>query len=366
LLRTGRRRHLLRRWGYKIEAIDAIPYNAALMMRAGVVVSIDSDSAEHARRLPSEAGKMVKWGGLTEDQALALVTINPAKQLRIDKRVGSLEVGKDGDVVIWTAHPLSSYAVVERTYIDGTLYYDRQEDLQRVAEVRKEKAQLVAAERATGHTTEATGRRPQAIERPQAIGHRPQGVSPDNLPAGGRQGAGAGTKAPSGVLVISNARIVPVTGPVIERGSILIRDGKIETVGPDAAVPPGARVIDATGLEVYWLDQRPHDDRADRARRVRLPGHRRDARLQPADADRVAYHNDSEATVARANGVTMVAVFPAADARRPGGGDEPRWLDLEEHRRADGRDHVPVSAAGARGRGFPGRGPGGRTGADLR
>ena len=89
------------------------------MTRKGVLASINSDSAEHARHLNTEAAKSMKWGGLTEDEALALVTINPAKQLRIDNRVGSLEVGKDADVVIWNHHPLSSYAIVDRVYIDG-------------------------------------------------------------------------------------------------------------------------------------------------------------------------------------------------------------------------------------------------------
>ena len=89
-------------WGYKIEADDAIPHNAAIMHKKGVLVSINSDSAEHARRLNTEAAKTIRWGGLTEDEALALVTINPAKQLRIDNKVGSLEVGKDADVAVWT------------------------------------------------------------------------------------------------------------------------------------------------------------------------------------------------------------------------------------------------------------------------
>ena len=95
------------------------------MTRKGVLVSINSDSAEHARRLNIEAAKTIKYGGLTEDEALAIVTINPAKQLRIDSRVGSLEAGKDADVVIWNHHPLSTYAIAERVYIDGTVYYDR-------------------------------------------------------------------------------------------------------------------------------------------------------------------------------------------------------------------------------------------------
>ncbi len=106
-------------WGYKIEADDAIPHNAAIMVRKGVLVSINSDSAEHARRLNTEAAKSVRWGGLNEDEALALVTINPAKQLRIDSRVGSLETGKDADITVWTHHPLSSYTIADRVYIDG-------------------------------------------------------------------------------------------------------------------------------------------------------------------------------------------------------------------------------------------------------
>src|SRR5262249_52317697 len=139
-------------WGYKIEAIDAIPYNAALMTRKGVVVSINSDSAELARRLNTEAAKSIKWGGLSDDEALALVTINPAKQRRIADGVGSLEVGKDADVVIWNHHPLSSYAIAERVYIDGQKYYDRHDDQKRMTELAKEKDSLVDAERSERRT----------------------------------------------------------------------------------------------------------------------------------------------------------------------------------------------------------------------
>src|SRR4030095_14610981 len=127
-------------WGYKIEAIDAIPYNAALMTRKGVVASINSDDAELARHLNTEAAKSIKWGGLSDDEALALVTINPAKQLRIDNRVGSIEVGKDADVVIWNKHPLSTYAIVDRVYIDGQRYYDREDDAKHQAALAKGRA----------------------------------------------------------------------------------------------------------------------------------------------------------------------------------------------------------------------------------
>ncbi|HVQ37201.1 MAG TPA: amidohydrolase [Pyrinomonadaceae bacterium] len=133
-------------WGYKIEAYDAIPFNAAIMTRAGVVVSMNSDSDERARRLNIEAAKAMRYGGLTEEQALKLVTINPAIQLGIQDRVGSLEVGKDADLAIWNGHPLSVYARVDTTFIDGAVFFDRQQDLARRADILKERAQLEQAE----------------------------------------------------------------------------------------------------------------------------------------------------------------------------------------------------------------------------
>ena len=134
-------------WAYKVEAYDAIPYNAALMAQKGVVVSINSDSAEEARHLNQEAAKAMKWGGLSEIEALKLVTLNPARQLGIDHRVGSIEVGKDADLVIYDDHPLSVYAVVQKTLIDGQLYFDREKDLTRRAEIEKEKKVLLKKEK---------------------------------------------------------------------------------------------------------------------------------------------------------------------------------------------------------------------------
>ena len=115
-------------WAYKYEVIDAIPYNGALMTDVGVTVSFNSDSRELARRMNTEASKGVKYGGLSEEEALKLVTLNPAIQLKIDKWVGSLEVGKDADFVIWTDHPLSTRAVCEQTWIDGIRYFSLEED----------------------------------------------------------------------------------------------------------------------------------------------------------------------------------------------------------------------------------------------
>ena len=118
-------------WGYKPEAWDAIPYNAAIMHKFGVNVSINSDDDERVTRLYEEAGRVYHYnnGELTEDDALKMITLNPAIQLGIDKRVGSIDVGKDADLALFTAHPLSTYAVVEKTFIDGQIYFDRELDL---------------------------------------------------------------------------------------------------------------------------------------------------------------------------------------------------------------------------------------------
>jgi len=133
-------------WGYKIEAYDAIPYNAAIMTRAGVVVSMNSDSDERARRLNIEAAKAMHWGELTEEQALKTVTLNPAIQLGIQDRVGSIEVGKDADIAIWNGHPFSVYSRVDTTFVDGVVFFDRQQDLARRPDLAKERAALEQAE----------------------------------------------------------------------------------------------------------------------------------------------------------------------------------------------------------------------------
>ena len=115
-------------WAYKYEVVDAIPYNGTLMSNAGVTVSFNSDSDELARRMNLEAAKAVKYGGLDEAEALKFVTINPAKQLKIDKYVGSLELGKDADFVIWSGHPLSTYSICEQTWLDGKQYFSLEQD----------------------------------------------------------------------------------------------------------------------------------------------------------------------------------------------------------------------------------------------
>ena len=130
-------------WAFKFEVYDAIPYNAAIMHDAGVVVSLNSDDAELGRRLNTEAAKAVRYGGVPEEEALKMVTINPAKQLGIDAHVGSIEPGKSADLVVWSGHPLSTTTRCEQTWVDGRKYFDAEDDAKLRERVREMRAALV-------------------------------------------------------------------------------------------------------------------------------------------------------------------------------------------------------------------------------
>ncbi len=130
-------------WAYKWEVRYAIPYNPMLMQLAGVTVAINSDDAEMARRLNQEAAKSVKYGGMSEEDAWKMVTLNPAKLLHLDDRMGSIKIGKDADLVLWNDNPLSIYAKPEKTIVDGVVYFDQEEDKQKRKAVQLEKARLM-------------------------------------------------------------------------------------------------------------------------------------------------------------------------------------------------------------------------------
>jgi len=142
-------------WAYKFEVWDAIPYNGALMHDAGVNVSFNSDDAELARRLNTEAAKAVKYGGVSPEEALKFVTLNPAKQLGIDARVGSIEIGKDADLAVWSRSPLSSYTRCEQTWIDGRKYFDRTDDARRRTETAARRNALIQRIIASGESPSA-------------------------------------------------------------------------------------------------------------------------------------------------------------------------------------------------------------------
>ncbi len=145
-------------WGYKLEAFDSIPYNAYILWKNGVNVSINSDSDERMRRLNLDAAKVEKYGGVPEEEALKMITLNPAKQLGIDKRTGSIEQGKDADIVVWNAHPFSVYARPEMTMIEGEILFDRAKDLQNRDAAKKERETLekMDVNRPPGSGTPAT------------------------------------------------------------------------------------------------------------------------------------------------------------------------------------------------------------------
>ncbi len=192
-------------WSYKIEAYEAIPHNAALMTQAGVCVSVNSDSHEQIRHLNVEAAKAVKYGGLSEREALALVTLNPARQLGVDRFAGSIEVGKDADLAVYNGHPLSSYSRCVMTFVEGEVAFEDRE----------------APSRATGEF--------RLEKRPRR--------APAPLPEGE-------------AFAIANARIHPVTAAPFH-GTIVIRNGKIAALGPGVSAPPDATQVDGTGLSVY-------------------------------------------------------------------------------------------------------------------
>lgn len=144
-------------WAYKFEVNDAIPFNGAITHNAGVLTGFNSDDAEMGRRLNQEAAKAVKYGGVSEEEAWKFVTLNPAKMLHLDDRMGSLKPGKDADIVVWSGHPLSIYTKAEQTYIDGMLFYDQARDSllqKKILEERERLISLMLNEKAAGKETQ--------------------------------------------------------------------------------------------------------------------------------------------------------------------------------------------------------------------
>ncbi len=197
-------------WGYKLEAYDAIPQNAALLDEAGVVSTINSDSGELVRHLYVEAAKSMRYTDLGPVETLRLATLNSAIQLGIDDRVGSIEVGKDADLALLTAQPLSVYARVELTFVDGEI------EFQRADVFGLDEGSVPAHEHARQPLVEAS-------------------YDPDGGEA----------------IAVTGGTLHPVSSDAIEAGTLLIQGGKIVDMGTDVAIPADARVIDAAGLHVW-------------------------------------------------------------------------------------------------------------------
>ncbi|MBI5433875.1 MAG: amidohydrolase family protein [Planctomycetes bacterium] len=198
-------------WAYKIEAYDAVPQNAALMDQAGCVTSLNSDSAEMMRRLYGEAAKSVRYAGLDDVRALALVTINSARQLGIEARTGSIEVGKDADLVLLDGEPLSSLAKPLWTMVDGEIQFQRRDAF----ELETKPVSM------------------SALSEPD----RSAGVAWN--PNGGE------------TIALVGGRLHPVTSSDIESGALVLQDGLIVALGANVSIPAGATVIDVTGQDVW-------------------------------------------------------------------------------------------------------------------
>lgn len=204
-------------WAYKHEAYDAIPYAPKLMLDAGVSVCLKSDDAELMRHLYQDAAKTLRYGVDSPEVALRFITLNPARQLGIDHRVGSIEVGKDADLAIFNGHPLHAFSRCEQTIIDGEIWFDR-------------------------------SRSPTAmVAKPESHSAGPLVLAPaDQRKRTVDIPAGLGTR-----YALVDAVIHPMDGPAYERGNLVINNGRIEAVGREVAVPEGIPVIPLAGLHVY-------------------------------------------------------------------------------------------------------------------
>lgn len=215
-------------WAYKIESYDAIPQNAGMLLRAGVNSTIKSDSPDLMRHLPLEAAKCMKFSTLTPNEALHLVTLNVARQFGLDKRTGSIDVGKDADLAVWEGHPLDTFSKPVLTLVEGEIYF-RHRDFDPSQPRSKPRVAVRTFATLPPTTTEDLLR----------------------ATAGAGESQHAVASNASGLYAITGGTVHPISGTPIVGGTVIIRDGKIESVGSDMQPPTGATLIDAKGLHVY-------------------------------------------------------------------------------------------------------------------
>jgi imidazolonepropionase-like amidohydrolase len=266
-------------WAYKIEAYDAIPFNAALLTEAGASVCIKSDDAELMRHLNLEAAKMVKYGGVSETQALAMITINAARQLGLDGRLGSIEVGKDADIVLYNGHPFDAFSRCELAMIDGEVFFQR-------------------------------------YEPGGGFGSRPgdHGVMPA-APESVRNRSIEIAAQPKNLFALIGANLHPVSGPEIKGGTLVIAGGRIAAIGPAGTpIPPEAQTIELSGLDVWpgLVDAGSTIGLFEIGSLAETQDHSDSAQFQPELRTSTAIHPDSEhIAVTRANGVLTSLVQPS-------------------------------------------------------
>ncbi|MFG0335315.1 MAG: amidohydrolase family protein, partial [Maioricimonas sp. JB049] len=208
-------------WAYKVEAYDAIPHNAALLNEAGVNITVKSDNAELMRHMNLEAAKSLRYGNMPPEDALQLVTLNAARELGLEDRIGSIEVGKDGDLAIFNAHPFNAFSRCEMTIIEGEIWYERKGQPTAMSAAAVERSAVPPQWRPA-----ADKKRRRTLEIPADV---------------------------QGGYAIVGATVHPVDAPPIRRGTVVVRDGKIAAVGPagDVEIPEDVTRIPARGFQVY-------------------------------------------------------------------------------------------------------------------
>ena len=269
-------------WAYKIEAFDATPYNASLLHEAGVNVVLKSDDAELMRHLYIEAAKMIRYGGTPADAAWRMVTLNAARELGLADRMGSLEVGKDADLVVYSAHPLNIFSRVERTMIEGETWFLRE---------TQPSAMTAAAAKSSAQ--------PPAWEPPTA---ELQGRKLDLATLKGT------------TYALKGARIHPLDGPAIDNGILLVHGPHIAAVGPQVTIPEGTPVLDVSGLQIYpgLIDAGSILGLQEIGSAEETHDFSESGQLQPDLRTGVAVNPDSELIpVARAGGITSSLIRPA-------------------------------------------------------
>ncbi len=217
-------------WAYKIEAYDAVPHNAGMLLRAGVNSTLKSDSADLMRHMNLEAAKCMRFSGLTPNEALRLITLNAARFFQLDDRIGSITSGKDGDVAIFDGHPLDTYSRCVMTLVEGEIYFHHRD-----FDPNSPPAPRLKVRTFPPPSGPAVARRDGGPLLTGTNGHAP---------------AGTNGHAPTGYAIV-NGTVHTVSGPRIERGRVIIADGKIVDVGADVAIPAGFEQIDASGMHVY-------------------------------------------------------------------------------------------------------------------
>ncbi|MGE0482198.1 MAG: amidohydrolase family protein [Phycisphaerae bacterium] len=237
-------------WAYKVEAYEAVPQNAGMLLRSGVNSAIKSDSSDLIRHMPLEAAKCMRYSGLSANEALRLVTLNPARQFALDGRIGSLEVGKDGDIAVYDGHPLDTFSKCVLTFIEGEVYF-RHRDFA----IDATRQPAPPRRMFESYALAGSGVRPVATVVASPPATAGGGVPGARGGAAGSNGS-AGSNGAVGVdaahtYAIVNATLHAISEPAIERGTLVIENGKIVAIGPTVQPPPGATIVDAAGGHVY-------------------------------------------------------------------------------------------------------------------